>query len=107
MPKKITPAEAKRILSTVRPQKSFWVNNGPIVNNLKTLPKIINEMNDAQFMYHVNKDKNDFSDWIRDILGDKKLSNELRKCKIKKTFIDVLKKRIEELRKTSQNAKEA
>lgn len=90
---------AKKILSTVRPDKSFWINNGPIVNNLKDLPKSVEQMNEEQFRYHVNKDKNDFSNWIEEILGDKALAKELRRTRTKNSFLIKLKKRVNALKK--------
>ena len=37
--KKIGYLQAKKLLSTVRPDKSLWIYNGHLVNNLKNLPK--------------------------------------------------------------------
>lgn len=96
---KLHPDTAKKYLSSVRPEKSFWVNNGPIVNNLRTLPKTVEEMSEEQFKFHVNKEKNDFSNWIDEIIGYKELANELRKAKSKKTFLAKLKSKIDSLKK--------
>ena len=95
----MTKINAKRILSTVRPEKSFWINNGPIISNLKHLPKVVQGMNDEQFRYHVNKDKNDFSNWIKEVIGDKALADELKKTRTKDSFLKKLNKRIMSLKK--------
>lgn len=34
-------------------------------------------MTDESFAYHVNAEKNDFVNWVRDIIGDKKLLEDL------------------------------
>ena len=96
---KIDATTAKKYLCSVRPEKSFWVNNGPIVNNLKSLPKTVEEMSEDQFNYHVNKEKNDFSNWIHEIIGDIVLAKELKMAKTKKTFLAKLKHRVEALKK--------
>ena len=83
----------------MRPDKSFWINNGPIINNLKNLPRAVEEMSDDQFRHHVNNDKNDFSNWINDILGDSYLASELRKTRAKNLFVRTLKSRIDYLKR--------
>lgn len=97
--RKIDPDTAKKFLSSVRPEKSFWVNNGPIVNSLKTLPKTVEEMTEDQFKHHVNKEKNDFSSWIGEIIGDAELAKTLKTVKTKKSFLAKLKSRVDSLKK--------
>ena len=97
----ISTAQAKKYLTSVRPEKSFWVNNGPIVNNLKSLPKAVEEMSEDQFKYHVNREKNDFSSWIQEIIGDKSLAKELKHAKSRRNFLTKLKKRVETLKKVA------
>lgn len=95
----ISQEEARKYLSNVRPENSFWINNGPIINNLKNLPKAIEETDDTTFMHHVNSEKNDFSNWIQDCIGDMKLAQDLRKVRTKEEFLKKLKNRVNNLKK--------
>ena len=90
----ITQEAARKFLTNVRPENSFWINNGPIINNLKNLPKAIEQIDDTTFMHHVNIEKNDFSKWITDCIGDTKLAEDLRKIRTKEEFVKKLKKRV-------------
>jgi hypothetical protein len=91
--------EARKYLSNVRPENSFWINNGPIINNLKHLPKAVEEIDETTFVHHVNSEKNDFSSWIQDCIGDMKLAQDLRKIRTKEEFLKKLKNRVTYLKK--------
>ena len=49
-------------------------------------------------MKKINKEKNDFSNWIYDVIGDSELADSLRKCKDKKTAVKRVKSRVNYLR---------
>ena len=51
-------------------------------------------MADEVFKFHVNKEKNDFANWIEDILGDKDLAKAIRKSKKPKTAKTVVVRRL-------------
>ena len=67
-----TKSEARKFLGDVPPEQSFWVNNGQIFRNLGELANALPVMDGDSFRHHVNNEKNDFSRWINDIIGDKK-----------------------------------
>ena len=92
---------AKKILSDVTPEQCFWINNGPVVKNLRQLPSALKRMKEETFMHHVNKDKNDFSTWVSHVIGDTALASAISKLKTKKAMIDELNKRIKLLKKTA------
>ncbi|HLC64604.1 MAG TPA: hypothetical protein VJI46_00600 [Candidatus Nanoarchaeia archaeon] len=87
------------ILDDVDPEKSFWVNNGPVVNNLQQLPDALRKMKNGQFAHHVNRDKNDFANWIRDVVGDAKLADEIAKTTKKNALINIIERRISTAKK--------
>src|SRR3989338_3692367 len=91
--------EAQRILRDVNPEQCFWVNNGPVLKNLDELYKALSEMSKDAFKHHVNKEKNDFSSWIRDILGDQKLAEDIAKAKSKSAIAAKVKQRLRQLKK--------
>ncbi|MBI2647587.1 hypothetical protein HYW99_03860 [Candidatus Woesearchaeota archaeon] len=95
----VTKDEARRYLSNVPPEQSFWVNNGSILKNLEELADAIFDMGKETFQHHVNKEKNDFSTWISDVVGDKKLANDLLSSKSKDSMLKKLRKRLNSLKK--------
>ena len=95
-----SPDDANRILSDVPPEKSFWINNGPIVSNIQNLPDTLEGIDDSTFRHHVNEEKNDFAVWIADAVGDQTLARYISKAGSKKSFIHKLRKRIATLKKS-------
>ncbi len=78
---KISKEEAKRRLGDVPDEKRFWCQNGKTIKNLRELGKALIDMSDETFHYHSGGERNDFSKWIREVVGDEKLANDLSKAK--------------------------
>jgi hypothetical protein len=78
---KISKEEANRRLGDVTDEKRFWCQDGRVVKNLNELEKALNDMSDETFHYHSGEGRKDFSSWIRDLIGDDKLANDLSKAK--------------------------
>ena len=96
--KMVTKEEALRYLSEVAPERCFWVNNGPVLKKLEDLANFLPNMSEETFKHHVSRDKNDFSSWINDIVGDKTLANELLSSKSKDSIAKKIQKRLTILR---------
>lgn len=94
-----TKDEARKYLSDTSPEQSFWVNNGPILKNLEELANVLPCIGDETFKHHVNNEKNDFSSWIRDAIGDQKLANDLLSSKSKESIVKKITNRLNSLRK--------
>lgn len=90
---------AQRILSDVNPDNSFWVNNGPVLKNMEELYGALSSMTKDIYICHVNKEKNDFSNWIKDILHDDKLANDLLKTRSKEYAAKKVNQRLKYLKK--------
>ena len=78
---KISKEEANRRLGDVPDGKHFWCQDGKVVKNLKGLEEALDDMGDETFHHHAGEGRNDFSNWIRDVVGDNKLANDLNKAK--------------------------
>lgn len=65
------------------PEKSFWVNDGKVLQNLKELPSALRNMSDQTFLHHVNAAKHDFANWVEHVFGEKQLAEGARKIKHK------------------------
>ena len=78
---KISKEEAKRRLGDVPEGKHFWCHDGKLIKNLGELEKALSDVSDETFHYHASEGRNDFSNWVRDVVGDNKLANDLSKAK--------------------------
>ena len=76
--KGITKTQARKFLSPVPEEFVFWCNDGNTLRDLRELGAALGSMSDQTFAYHCNEAKNDFSNWIRDIIGDEKLAQSLK-----------------------------
>ena len=78
---KISKEEANRRLGDVSDEKRFWCHDGKLVKNHGELEKALSDMSDETFHHHVGQGRNDFSNWVREVVGDNKLANDLSKAK--------------------------
>jgi hypothetical protein len=104
MNKKIGVDEASRILADVRAEQSFWVNDGPIIRNIHEMVGVLANLNEGTFRHHVNQDKNDIANWVRDVLGDEMLANSLIKIKSKEKILKAMRERVKYLEKSIDHA---
>ncbi len=93
--------EAQRILCGVDGERCFWVNNGPVLRNLDELYTALSEMGKDTFSHHVSNEKNDFSAWIGNALGDQKLAEDIAKARSKKGMAAKVKQRLQYLKKAA------
>jgi hypothetical protein len=78
---KLSKEEAKRRLGDVPDGKRFWCHDGKTIKNVKELRKALIDMSDETFHYHLSEGRNDFSKWVREVVGDDKLAEDLGKTK--------------------------
>lgn len=74
----------KARLAQAPADKCFWVRDGRILANLKDLETALQEMTEETFRYHVNKEKNDFSKWVEEVLQDRTLARELKRVRTRR-----------------------
>lgn len=95
----LTKEDARKFLSDAPSEQSFWVNNGPVLKNLEELSNALQQMNDDTYCYHANSEKNDFSKWVEDVIGDHQLANALLTSKNKKSSVKKIRNRMNSLKK--------
>jgi len=86
-------------LNDVMPENCFWCCDGTIIKNLSELEFALKKMKVKTFNHHVNKDKNDFSSWINDVIGDVKLADDLKKSTDKKSISKKVSDKVKSLKK--------
>ncbi len=63
------------------PRKYFYARNGTTIKSLKEAPSVLAKMPKDVYNYHVNPSKNDFSNWVRDVLKMPSLANRIQHAK--------------------------
>jgi hypothetical protein len=76
----VSKSAALARLGDVPEEKRFWCRDGRYLKNLDELKVALEQMTDETFQYHSNEAKTDFSNWVRDVIGDEKLAKDLLGC---------------------------
>ncbi len=71
----------EKYFADVEPEFRFWLGDGRVIKNLNELAHALRTMHNSTFFHHVNRDKNDFSNWIKEIIKDKALAEKVRNIK--------------------------
>ena len=71
--KKSGPKEGT--IENTKPEFYFKLIDGSETKNLQELAEAFHYMSDDVFYYHVNDQKNDFSNWVRDVFKQEKLAD--------------------------------
>ena len=74
---KVTKQDAEKFLANVPEEQVFWSCDGRIFRNMWDLADGFANMSDETFAYHSNEEKHDFTNWLRDVIGDEKLARDL------------------------------
>jgi hypothetical protein len=84
----------EQTFENVPADRVFWCCDGSTINNLTELASSLSKMSDDIYNHHVTADKNDFSDWVKYVLGDDRLSEELRSANSPYEASDLLQSRL-------------
>lgn len=79
--KKVASTGTKRTLVCASGEQCFWTTDGAIISNLVELERTLGTMAEDVFMHHANRERNDFANWITDILHDSELAESFRSAK--------------------------
>lgn len=91
--------EAGQYLADVPAEKAFWANNGPVLKNLYELQDALQNMSDDAYVHHANKEKNDFSKWVDEVIGDGRLAKDLLSARNRESALNKVSKRVEALKR--------
>lgn len=67
-------------MADVPKEYAFRCHNGLILQSIKQLRSALNSMTDETYVFHANTEKNDFTNWVRDIIKDGMLAKDLQKA---------------------------
>jgi len=72
---------AIKVLNNVEESNRFWCNDGSALSNVHDLKAVLMKMSNEAYAHHVTSDKNDFSDWINNVIQDPKMAKDLSKSR--------------------------
>jgi hypothetical protein len=91
---KVKTAARKKQLERVPEQYVFYCCDGSIFRDMQELAAGLAAMTDQAFTYHSNVEKQDFSNWVRDIIDDIELANALAIARSRQEAADCVAARI-------------
>ena len=97
-----TKQDAARVLSDIEGDKRFYSNDGSVLSNVQQLAEFLDRINDDFYYYHVTPEKNDFSRWVGEVVGDDKLANSLSRALNRLEAAEIVKARVVWLREKAK-----
>jgi len=76
----LKPADARKYLARVPDDVVFWVHDDGALHDLAELANSLETMTDDTYAHHTNASKNDFVNWVRDVIGDQALVTDLARA---------------------------
>ena len=96
---------SKQILNEVHPDSQFWLADGKTLKNLHELRNALQQMDDTVFGHHVNEERHDFHNWVKDVHQDEKLAEAMLQQKHRKGVLYEVARRIKEVEGYIGNSK--
>ncbi|MEI8104133.1 MAG: hypothetical protein WCG84_04515 [Candidatus Moraniibacteriota bacterium] len=78
---RVPQAKKEYTVPVLDPEQYFWLADGGGLASPEALAEALEQMTEAQFAYHTERDGNDFARWIEGVFGDKKLARLIVKQK--------------------------
>jgi hypothetical protein len=90
--------KARMILESAQlPEEHFVSNGGQVVRNLWELKEFLQASRDTAFSYHASGRRNDFAEWVAEVLLDFELAERLMVLSGRMEMAGAVEKRISEL----------
>jgi hypothetical protein len=101
----VTREIAEDILKPRLGNACFFVNNGGPICSLSDLCIALEQMPGETYLYHANRERNDFAKWVKGTLSDDQLSAKLLKCKNQEIACATARARFNELTELTNSDK--
>ncbi|MBW3023024.1 hypothetical protein KY308_02890 [Candidatus Woesearchaeota archaeon] len=86
-------------LEDVPKRYAFYVKSGEVLLNVEDLAKVLESMEQHIFDHHVTPERNDFHSWVRDIVLDIELAEQILCAKNAEEAKKIIKNRIAFIKK--------
>jgi hypothetical protein len=98
---------ARNYLHDVEPMwRAFWFHPHLMAKNLEEFLAGLKEIDAGVYLYHARGHKNDFSKWVREVVGDGELADKLEKVRIREDAIRIAEQHIKALKKIASEKKQ-
>lgn len=87
---KILSKELKYYQS-VNDDQAFFLSDGTMIKSLQELHSILKKINNETFSRHVNGEKNDFSNWVKYVINERELADQIKNANSKEEISKFLK----------------
>jgi hypothetical protein len=67
----------KKPVKEIKPEHYFYLCDGRVLKDMIELSECLETINNDVFYYHVNDQRNDFANWVRDIFERRDLADEI------------------------------
>ncbi len=94
--KKSISRKRRKNLTVVWDEKCFFVHNGPALGSLADLSCWLSTADSENFEYHLVGGRNDFADWINNVLGDKDCASKIKKIKTSTGMFKIISRHLKE-----------
>lgn len=81
-------------ISVSEPEFQLWLSDGRVVKSLEELRDALKTMEEHVFQEHVNKNKNEFADWVQEILELKDVAKQMRAARSQSRMRKVVQKAV-------------
>jgi hypothetical protein len=95
------------LLGKAKPEHWFYCADGSVLTTMQELERKLLTIDGHSHGHHVNQEKNDFSNWIRDVFGDHQLALEVRQAKTPAEAAATIKKHMAEAEKAKKEIEDA
>ena len=86
--------QAKRLLADVPEEYVFRFGDSHVLRNMKELANELRSITDEVYGYYANSEKNDFVNWVRDIIKDDVLVKDLQKASTRMQAANAVARRV-------------
>ena len=86
------------LLRRVEEDEAFWLCSNVTVQSLEEMAYELMRVEETVFRYHIQRNRNDFEEWIRDCIGDRELARDIARVKTRETLAKKIEIRVEELK---------
>ena len=87
---------------TIQPENYFKLCNGGIIKSIDELRSILKKIDDSTFSFHVNRERNDFFNWIKDVFQDKTLAIMIKNITDRKEMFAIINKYLSEKQRVKE-----
>ena len=102
MDESISREHAERYLGDVEPMwRAFWFHMHLYAKNLEEFRDGLRDISDDIYEYHEKGHKHDAARWVREVVGDGALADEMEKVKTREEAIRVVCDRVAALKKAA------